>query len=268
MAGENQGALSGVEQLDGTIEFDLIVALLLALDGQLGRGGVPIKFGGGLLRVFGNVDKHGTGAAGVGDYESFADGAGDIFGARNDYVVLGDGHGDAGDVDFLKSVGAEKFAGNLAGDADDGRGIEHGGGDAGDHVGSAGAGGGHRNAYIAAGTRVAVGHVCGTLFVAYEDVVKFRFAKRVIDRQDCAAGITEQVVHTELRQRLTKNFRTCQLHSVLPNCEALALWPARENDAGTTVMAPSEEEDTSRAYLANTPLVKRGAGGFHPARRC
>jgi hypothetical protein len=94
--------------------------------------------------------------------------------------VLGDGQRDAGDVDFLKGVGAEDFAGDLAGDADDGDGVEHGGGDAGDEVGRAGAAGGHADADLARGARVAVGHVRGALLVAHEDVVDGELAQRVV----------------------------------------------------------------------------------------
>ena len=55
-----------------------------------------------------------------GDLEGEADGGGDVFGAGDEEVVLGDGEGDAGDVDFLEGVGAEDFGGDLAGDGDDG----------------------------------------------------------------------------------------------------------------------------------------------------
>ena len=116
-----------------------------------------------------------------------------IFGAVDEEVVLGDGQRDAGDVDFLKGVGAEHFAGDLAGDADDGNGVEHGGGDAGDEIGGAGAAGGDADADLARGARVAVGHVRGALLVAHEDVVDGKLAQRVVGGQDGAAGIAEDV---------------------------------------------------------------------------
>ncbi len=65
----------------------------------VGRGGVEVEEGGGLLRVLGDVDEDGAGAAGAGDLEGLADGGGDVFGAGDEEVVLGDGQGDAGDVD-------------------------------------------------------------------------------------------------------------------------------------------------------------------------
>ena len=126
-----------------------------------------------------------------GDLEGFADGGGDVFGAGDEEVVLGDGQGDAGDVDLLEGVGAEDLGGDLAGDADDGDGVEHGGGDAGDEVGGAGAGGGHADADLAGGAGVAVGHVGGALLVADEDVVDGELAQGVVDGQDGSAGIAE-----------------------------------------------------------------------------
>jgi len=43
---------------------------------------------------------------------SLADGGRDVFRARDEEVVLGDGQGDAGDVDLLKRVGAEELGGD------------------------------------------------------------------------------------------------------------------------------------------------------------
>jgi len=81
-----------------------------------------------LLGVLGDVDEDGAGAAGSCYLEGKADGGGDVFGAGDEEVVLGDGEGDAGDVDLLEGVGAEDLGGDLAGDGDDGDGVEHGGG--------------------------------------------------------------------------------------------------------------------------------------------
>ncbi len=81
----------------------------------------------------------GPGRPEVAIWKASAQGGGDVLGAGDEEVVLGDGQGDAGDVDLLKRVGAEDFGGDLAGDGDDGDGVEHGGGDAGDEIGGAGA---------------------------------------------------------------------------------------------------------------------------------
>ncbi len=106
--------------------------------------------------------------------------------------MLGDRQRDAGDVDLLESVGAEDFRRDLSGDGDDGDGVEHGSGEAGDEVGRAGAGGGHADAGATGCARVAVGHVRCALLVADEHVVDGgEFAQRVVDRKDRSAGVAE-----------------------------------------------------------------------------
>src|SRR5206468_407602 len=129
VAGENERTFSGMEEFDGAIEFGFVDAGANTLGWQFGLGGAPIEFGGGLLGVLGDIHENRARAARLGDDKSFANSASDIFDFGDDHIVFGDGHGDAGDVNFLKGVGTEQLAANLAGDADDGRGIEHRGGD-------------------------------------------------------------------------------------------------------------------------------------------
>src|SRR5450432_1429248 len=251
-AGEDERAFGGIQKFHGTIEFSRIVIFADALGRQFGRGSVPVKFRGGLLCVFGDVDENRSGAPGLGDDEGFAYGAGDVFGFGDDHIVLSDRHGDAGDIHFLKGVGAEKLAANLSGDADHGRRIEHCGGDASDHIGGAGAGSSHGHAHAAAGARVAVSHVGCALFVADENVMQLGFSERVIDRKNRATGITENVLHAKARERFAEDFRTSQLHRVLPDDTGVA---PEEKLVGTVVTAPSEAEETRYAYLAMTPWV-------------
>src|SRR5436309_415631 len=264
VTGENDGALGGVQHFDGAVEFSLIVIVSQALGRKFWLRCFPVEVSGSLLRIFRDVDKHGARTTAVGDQESFTNSAGNVLGFGDNHVVLGDGHGDARDIDFLKCVGAQHFATNLARNADHRRRVHHGRGYAGNHVGCARAGGGHGHADATAGARVAIGHVRGALFVAHEDVVQLRFTKCIIDRQNRAAGITKDLAHAQTRERFAKNFCTSKLHEVLAY-EPAATGP--EKIAGTAVTAPRDEEETSRAYLAMTPLVKRGWGGFHAARR-
>ena len=122
--------------------------------------------------------------------------------------MLGHGQSDAGDVDFLERVGAEDFRGDVAGDADQRNGIEHGRRDAGNEIGGAGAAGGDGHADLARGARVAVGHVRCALLVTDEDVVNGKLAQRVVDRQDGSAGITEYGFNALADQRGPHDFST------------------------------------------------------------
>src|SRR4249920_3482498 len=100
------------------------------------------------------------------------------------------------------------------------------------------------------GARVAVGHVGCTLFVTHQNVVQLGFTERIVHRQNCSSRIAEDVADAELRECFAENLRTGQLHSVLP--EDAGVTPD-EKLAGTVVMAPSDEDETSKAYLAITP---------------
>jgi hypothetical protein len=191
VAGEDDGLLGGGDERDGFLHGTGFGAQHGVRAVRRGRGGGEVEGRGGLLRVLGDVDEDGARATGARDLEGLTQDGGDVLGAGDEVVVLGDGQGDAGDVDFLKRVGAEDFGGDLAGDADDGDRVEHGRGDAGDEVGGAGAGRGNAHAYLTRGAGVAVGHVGGALLVAHEDVVDRELAQRVVGGKDGSAGIAE-----------------------------------------------------------------------------
>ena len=120
VAGEDDGLLCGLDEFDGLLDRGGFGAQHGVRAVGRGRGGFEVERCGGLLRVLGDVDEHGAGPAGLRDLEGLADGGGDVFGAGDEVVVLGDGQGDAGDVDLLERVGAEDLAADLAGDGDDG----------------------------------------------------------------------------------------------------------------------------------------------------
>ena len=126
---------------------------------------------------------------------------------RHQIIVLGDRQRDAGDVGFLKRIGAEELAADLAGDADDRRRIHHGRGDAGDHVGRARTGGGHSHADFAGRARIAIGHVRRALLVAHQNVANGAVPQRVVGRQDGAARIAEDGFHALAFQTFPQNSR-------------------------------------------------------------
>jgi len=95
----------------------------------------------------------------------------------------------------LKRVAPEDFAADLAGDGDDGDGVEHRRRDAGDEVSGAGAGRCDADADFAGGAGVAVGHVRGALLVADEDVVDGELAQGVVGGEDGSARVAEDLVH-------------------------------------------------------------------------
>ncbi len=215
VAGEDDGLLCGFDELDGLLDRGGFGTQHRVRAVGWGGRGFEVERCGVLLRVFGDVDEHRAGAAGLCDLEGLADGGGDVFGAGDEVVVLGDGQGDAGDVDLLEGVGAEDFAADLAGDGDDGDGVEHGGGDAGDEVGGAGAGGGDADSDLARGAGVAVSHVCGALLVADEDVMDGELAQGVVGGEDGSARVAEDLVHAFPGKGGPNNFGSGELGVML-----------------------------------------------------
>src|SRR6266581_3064537 len=264
VAGENDGPLRGVEELDGARELLLVVILAIALEREIGRSILPVELAGGLLRVFGHVHEDRPRAAGGCNDKRFAKRPRDIFGAGNNHIVLRDGHGDAGDVGFLEGVRAEELAADLAGDANNRRGIKHGGGDARDHICCARAGSGHGDADAAARAGVPVGHVRGALLVADEDVVNGGSAQRVVGRQNRPARVAEEVLHAEAHECFAEDFGASHFfHTALAEAADSTVFAG----AVIFVTAPRDADETRCAYLAITPVAKRGTGGVHSVRR-
>src|SRR5258705_2104790 len=125
VAGEDDGLLCGFDELDGLLDGRGFCAQHRVRAVGRGGGGFEVEGGGGLLRVLRYIHKYWTWTPGLCDLEGFAKGGGDVFGAGDEVVVLGDRQGDAGDVDLLEGVGAEDFAAYLAGDRHNGNGVEH-----------------------------------------------------------------------------------------------------------------------------------------------
>src|SRR5260370_8656235 len=114
VAGENDRSFRGVQHRNSAIEFSLVVIAALALGWKFWPSSLPVEFSGSLLRIFGDVDKDRAGTSAIGYQEGFAEGACNIFRASDHHIMFCDGHGDAGDIDLLKRIGAQDFAADLA----------------------------------------------------------------------------------------------------------------------------------------------------------
>ena len=146
VAGEDDGLLRLLDECDGLLD-----ARGLGLEHRVWAVGLRLcgfegEDGGGLLRVLGDVDEDGPGAAAGCYLKCQAHCCRDVFGARDEEVVLGDRERNAGDIDFLEGVAAEDFGGDLSRDRDDRDAVEHGCGEAGDEVRRAGAACSHAHA--------------------------------------------------------------------------------------------------------------------------
>ena len=259
--GEDDGAGRAVDQVEGVADVARARPVVGPVAGRLGLRGGPVEEARALLGVLRDVDQHRARTAGPRDVEGLAQRRRDLVRLGDQVVVLRDRQRHARDVGLLEGVGADERARHLAGDADQRRGVHHGRGDARHHVGGAGAGGGHRHAHAAAGAREAVGHVHGALLVPRQDVVDGVVRHRVVDGQDRAARIPEHVGDALPREALPDDPGAAErrrLGAAAPRASGLA---------GHPVTAPSDADETRRAYFAMTPEVNAGAGGAQAARR-
>ena len=176
------------------------------------------EFGQGRGHVLGNIHQHRALAAGLGDAEGLAQNVGQILHPVHNEVVLGDGHGDAGNVHFLEAVLSDEGRGHVAGNGDHGHAVHVGGGNAGNKVGRTGAAGYQNNAGAAGSTGVAIGRMSGALFMGGNDMTDtiLVFIQCVVQIQHSAAGVAEQRINALLHQHFTKNFRTGQFHILHP----------------------------------------------------
>ena len=199
---------------------------------QIAVGGMETAAQGLVIRdfcrdVLGNVQQHGAGSAAAGDGEGLADGVSQLVYVPHQVVALGDGHRDAGDIDLLEGILAQQRSAHIAGDAHDRGGVHIGGGNAGDEVGAAGAGGGEAHADLAGGTGVAVRCMARALLVGGEDVldaaVLLVVQHFVIDVEDGAAGIAEDGVDMLFKQAFHQDLGAGHLHGGTSCCDGWGL---------------------------------------------
>ena len=221
-------------------------------DGFGGGGGV-LGAGGG--HILGDVHQHRALAAGLGNAESGPHGVGQLLHMPHNKVVLGDGHGDAGDENFLEAVLADIAGAHVAGEGHQGHAVHIGGGDAGDQVGGAGAAGGQHHAGAAGGPGVAVRRVAGALLVGGEHMADLVLAlvQFVVEVQHRAARVAEQGIHALLHQYPGEDLRAGKRHvcflliqsfpfSRFPGSEARGRGPVRRQGARAGFSPPGAKE--------------------------
>ena len=179
------------------------VAFQLGPVGAVGDRLGPAVGGAFDLDILGQVDHDRARPAVGGNVKGLVDDVGNAGDVLDQIVVLGARPGDADGIGFLKGIVADQMPGHLAGQAHHGDGVHHRIGQAGDHVGRTRAGGDQDHARLAGRPRIAFRRVGGTLFVAHQDMADIVLLKqRVIDRQDRAARIAKDHLHTQVAQCL------------------------------------------------------------------
>ena len=130
--------------------------------------------------------------------------------------MLHAGAGDAHGVDFLEGILADGRGGHLAGDDHHRDRIAVGGGDAGDGVGRARTGGHQCDADLFGTACEAVGGMDRCLLVAHQHVPNLVLLEQcIVEKEDRAAGVTEDVLDLFFLKAPDYNFGSGQHHRVL-----------------------------------------------------
>ena len=168
----------------------------------------------GVLYVLGNVHQNRSRSAGLGNAECLPNGICQIFHTLYQEVVLGDRHGHAGDVHFLKAVPSDQRVRHVAGDRYQRHRVQICSGDTGDQIGGTRTGGGDDNADLAGGTCIAVCCMCGTLFMGCDDVMDPVLCQieGIVDVDDLSARIAEYRRSTLFDQGFYDDLCTFQFH--------------------------------------------------------
>ena len=203
------GPLGLIDQLHRPVD-EVVSGLVLGRERHHRLGNIRTF---GHLHILGNVNEHGAGAAGFGNLERLPDGVGQLLHIGDKVIVLGDGDGDAGNVDLLEAVPTNQAGGDVAGDGHQGDGIQHGRGDAGDQIGCAGAGRGDDNTHLAGDAGIAVGRMGSALLVGRQHMIDAVacLVQLIVQVQYLTAGVAENVGDALLDQCFHDDLRTRHL---------------------------------------------------------
>ena len=158
------GALGGLDHLDHAVDIGVAVTASLALE-SFGRGGCRDIFSDGACHVLGNIDKDRSGSSCRRDPESFADRCREILDILDNVAVLGDRHGNAGNIDLLEGILSEERQRHVAGDRNKRNTVHIRGRDTCYEIGGAGAARREADADFAGCPRIAVRHMGSALLV-------------------------------------------------------------------------------------------------------
>ena len=136
----------------------------------------------------------------------------------DDKVVLGNGHGDTGNIHLLEGIPAQQGDRHVASNRHHRDGIHVGRGQTRHQVCGAGAGGGDAHSHLARGSGVAVRGMGGTLLMGGQHMgdAVLVFVKGVVKIEHRAAGIAENRIHPLFQQALHQNIRSVFDHRSHP----------------------------------------------------
>ena len=183
-----------LDESDNFIQRQLVGGHAVGVSAQAGLNLIqsgPHGAGLLLLHILREVEDHGSGATALSNVEGFLHDPRDSINIRDQIGVLHDRQRHANHVRFLEGTAADHRLGYLAGDGDQGTGIDIGVGDGCYQIGRSGTAGCHAHAGPAGGPGVAFGGETAALFVTGQDGADLRLRERLVDLHARASGVGE-----------------------------------------------------------------------------
>ncbi|MNH15975.1 hypothetical protein D3C79_756010 [compost metagenome] len=200
--GVDDRALGSQEHLGGLADLAGMATDRRAVGAQLDLFRVDVfELLGRVGHIFWNVDHDRTWATGLRQVECFFQNFGDFAGMFDHEAVLHDRPRNTDHVGFLEGIGTHHGARHLAGQDDHRNRVHVGGGNTGNGIGRARAGGYQHHAGLAGGAGVTVRHMGSCLLMTNQDVLDFRFLEqRVVNMQESTTRVPVDVLNAFVTQ--------------------------------------------------------------------
>ena len=174
-----------------------------------------------LLDIDRDVNEHRAGPAAGGNVKGLADDLGKPGGVLDQIAVFNKRSHCAGDIHLLEDVPAQQAGGHLPGDRHQGDRIHISGGNAGDEVGGAGAGGHDAHAGLSRDPGIARGHMSGILLGPNQGIADPGCRhQRIHNGTDGGAGVAENAFYPFPQEALHQNLCACHLHGLHSSAES------------------------------------------------
>ena len=166
-----------------------------------------LKFADSRGDILRDINQNRTWAVALCDFKRLTDGICQLGNVAHDEVMLGNRHGDAGNIDLLEAVASNQRGADVAGDGNHRNGVHVCGRDAGDQIGCTRTGRSEYNTNLTGCACIAICRMGSALLMRRQDMTDAVriLVQLIINIQNCTARIAENRIGTLLEQCLDED---------------------------------------------------------------
>ena len=209
VAGHDQGLDRGIQQPSRVAQRPVVTLVPRCIARKVERY-IPVWHAPRLLCILCHIDQYRPWPPGGGQVKGLVNHPRQVVHIGHQVRMLGDRDRDAGDVGFLKGVGAQQRAGHLTGDSDQRSGVHERIGNGRHEICGTRSRCAQAHAHASGGPGVTFGRMTGALLMAAEHVPQpvAVLPHGVVERHDRATGNAEHRVDPFAQQGLADDLRT------------------------------------------------------------